>query len=156
MSSYGFTANLSYVTNDDTYQCGVNFSDTKKNKFNKSFKGKVDNLEKDITTAFLEEYVKLLKGDYKEADEKSEEPTITPVEHETVEKDFTFDEINEQFDRLMQKFNSEQPAVATYKKPSTSHAAVRQKYRDIDSILDFFRYQAKFFSCLLDRFCDII
>ena len=62
--SYGFTVNLGCtIQNDENYHFGVVFKDSHGNVFDKELKGKVDDMDKDLTSLVLDYYKDVVLND---------------------------------------------------------------------------------------------
>ena len=62
--SYGFTVNLGCtIQNDEDYHFGVVFKDSNGNVFDKELKGKVDDMDKDLTSLVLDYYKNVVLND---------------------------------------------------------------------------------------------
>lgn len=61
---YGFTVNLGCtINNDEDYNFGLVFKDSQGNVFDKELNGKVDDMEKDLTSLILDYYKDIVLND---------------------------------------------------------------------------------------------
>ena len=101
-SSYGFSANMSYVENDGKYDLGFNFADTNKHNLDKRLSGNVENIEDDLTAAIIELFFDLL-GTKKE-EQKSASLPVTK-ERVAVKTGDKYEFIDDMFESRMRELD---------------------------------------------------
>lgn len=113
MDSYGMKATLTCVLNDDKYNLGFTFNDSKGNDLDKQLNGNVDNIEDDITKAIMDLYVDAVIAQRKK--EKTEPQLKSSTSDETIvinsvtpesKNEDRFAELEEENRRLNDKINS--------------------------------------------------
>lgn len=113
MSDYGLKTTITAVINEDKYDIGFTFDDSKGNSLDKRLNGDINNIEQDIMAAILEEYLNFLKQEQKSSTQNkfgvnsnsvisiTEEPQNIKSEFDT-----RFAELEEENRRLNDKINS--------------------------------------------------
>lgn len=102
--SYGLKATLTMVMNNDDYNVGFTFNDTKGSSLDKQFNGKIDNFEQDVTKALLEVYLDAMKKEKEKEKQHIANKMKGSIASNVVTRD-KFAELEKENQRLNNKIN---------------------------------------------------